>query len=180
LLTLILGFIATIFYVFIYTPMKRKSTFSLFMGAIPGAIPPLMGWTSVTNSISGLGIVLFGILFIWQLPHFLAIALYYNPQYVSARIKTVPNTVGVWATKWRVAFYTIALAAVTFSPYVLGHQNVAYVYLTAIVTALFVILSMQGLFIKEEKSNLLWARRYFLGSIIYLPTVLFILIFFKS
>ena len=86
-LTATLGLIATVTYVFLYTPMKKKTSWALFAGAIPGAIPPLMGWTSVTNSIGDLGIVLFAILFVWQLPHFLSISMYHARDYNKADFK---------------------------------------------------------------------------------------------
>jgi len=90
LLTALLGTLALASYVFLYTPLKRVSSLATVIGAIPGAIPPLMGWTAVTNEI-GLGAwVLFGILFLWQLPHFLAIAWMCREDYARAGLPMLP------------------------------------------------------------------------------------------
>ena len=80
-LTALLAFLALVVYVAVYTPMKRRSTLALFVGAVPGAIPPLMGWTAVTGRLDAGGLALFALLFAWQLPHFLAISIYLAEDY---------------------------------------------------------------------------------------------------
>jgi len=125
-LTALLGATAGVVYIFLYTPLKRKTSLALFAGAIPGAIPPLMGWTSATNTIEPMGLVLFGILFVWQLPHFLSIAIYHSEDYQGADIKTHPGHMGVRPTVHRIAIYTYALFLISVVPYWMGFTSVGY------------------------------------------------------
>ena len=93
LLTGLLGLLAFGGYVAVYTPLKRTSAAALFVGAVPGALPPLMGWTAVTGRLDAPGLALFAILFLWQIPHFLAIAIYRAADYARAGFKVLPLTV---------------------------------------------------------------------------------------
>jgi protoheme IX farnesyltransferase len=95
----LLGAIALVSYVWIYTPMKQISPLALWVGAVPGAMPPLLGWTAVTGRIEWPGVVLFGIMFLWQMPHFIAISMYREQEYNQAGIKTVPGVHGVAVAK---------------------------------------------------------------------------------
>jgi protoheme IX farnesyltransferase len=176
-LTAYLGLAATVFYVFLYTPLKRKSTFALFVGAVPGAIPPLMGWTAVTNSIDAFGLAIFSILFVWQLPHFLSISLFYAEDYKNAGIKIVPNISGIRPTKWRIVFYTFILAALGISPWLLNVRGQAYMFLSLLLGLIFLVYAFYGL-TKEEGSFLdrVWAKNYFWGSLMYLPSVLALMV----
>lgn len=179
-LTALLGLVATLVYVFLYTPMKKKTSWALFAGAIPGALPPLMGWTSVTNSIGELGVVLFGILFIWQLPHFLSISIYHMDDYNSAELKTVPAHIGIRPTLHRMGIYTLLLAVVSLAPYWIGAATVGYLNSVGLLGASFFAFSLLGYRTKEKSVEMmLWARRYFYGSIIYLPCVFILMLFFR-
>jgi protoheme IX farnesyltransferase len=176
-LTAYLGLAAAIIYVFLYTPMKKKSTFALFIGAVPGAIPPLMGWTAATNSIDLLGLLLFAILFVWQLPHFLSIAMYYADDYKNADIKIVPNVSGQFPTKIRILIYTGALMLLSIAPFFIGQRGHNYLYLSLIIGVLFTVFAFYGVVLgNNEKENQTWAKRYFWGSLIYLPSVLILMI----
>src|SRR4029079_894985 len=95
-LTALLGLIVIVGYVLLYTPMKTRSSLSTVIGAIPGAMPPLMGWTAATGEITIVAWALFATQFLWQFPHFLAIAWLYRDQYAKAGIKMLPvvDTVG--------------------------------------------------------------------------------------
>ncbi len=179
-LTAILGLIATVVYIFLYTPMKKKSSMALFAGAIPGAIPPLMGWTSVTNSIGGLGLVLFGILFIWQLPHFLSIAMYHVNDYDRADIKTFPSNIGMGRTiKW-IGFYTYLLFIVSLIPFYIGATSEAYKFAVVALGGGYFLYSLLGIALEENQEELLqWARSYFYGSLIYLPCIFVFMIIFR-
>ncbi len=179
LLTMILGIIATIFYIFIYTPMKLKSTWALFMGAIPGAMPPLMGWTTVTNNLDQMGLVLFGLLFIWQLPHFLAISIFHKEDYDNAGIQIVPTLEGIGPTKIRIYLYTLMLFAVVFLPLSINSLSKGYLWPALIVSGLFLILTFMGLIYNTDALNKKWAKNYFWGTLIYLPSILVIMLFFK-
>src|SRR5205823_2201701 len=89
-LTSLLGAITIATYLLIYTPAKRHTTLNTLIGAIPGAIPPVMGWTAVHNSLEPQGLALFAILFFWQMPHFLAIAIMYRNDYAAGGFKMLP------------------------------------------------------------------------------------------
>lgn len=180
-LTAILGMIATLVYILSYTPMKQKSANAVLVGAIPGAIPPLMGWTSMTNNLDMDGIYLFLILFIWQLPHFLSIAIYYAQDYKSAGLVVMPNTKGLLATKFQIVLYTLFLISL---PFMMNNFSGSTTYmvlnLIAGFTLLFVALmgiSKAKVSVDEHTKN--WSRKYFWGSLIYLPSLLLIIIFFR-
>lgn len=180
-LTALLGFVAMAAYVFFYTPLKQKTPLALFAGAIPGALPPLMGWTSVTNSIGALGVVLFAILFVWQLPHFLSIAIYHNDDYKKANLKTHPGHIGIRASLHRIAVYTLILMLISLVPYWLGEASVTYRNLVFVLGAGFLILSLMGHSLKEGSQELMqWARQYFYASIIYLPCVFVLMLLFRQ
>lgn len=181
ILSTVLCLIATILYVLFYTPLKKYSTISLFIGAIPGAIPPLVGWVSVTNKIGFEGIMLFAILFVWQLPHFLAIAIYHAKDYKNAGIKILPNIIGIHATKLRIVMYSALLFSITLIPV---YRNITTSYLYSVITTvlgfMFLLLAYQGLKVKSEQLELIWSRNYFWGTLIYLPFQLLTIVFFMK
>lgn len=177
--TMILSLIAAVLYLFAYTPMKLKSEAALFVGAIPGAIPPVMGWTTVTGKIDAMSLILFSILFIWQVPHFLAIAMYHAEDYDAANIKVYPNKIGFDKSKRDIFLYTIILVLSSLGPYFIGYSGSAYRNIALVCGGLFLFLSSLGFFIKENDALLSWARKYFWASIIYLPILLASLIFFS-
>lgn len=168
-LTAFLGLFGFVIYVGFYTPMKRFSMMALFMGAIPGAIPPMMGWTAVTNHI-GLGAwLLFALLFMWQLPHFLAIALRYQHEYEAAGFRTYPTVLGRRSAELHMIIYSIILILVSFLPFILGLADQYYFITAAFLGVLFASLSIANLLkIKKWK----WNRLVFFGSIVYLPLIL--------
>ncbi len=102
----LLAALALVSYVVVYTPLKRRTTLSLLIGAVPGAIPPLLGWTAVTGKIQGPGLILFGIMFLWQVPHFLAIATFRRDDYARAGLKVLPvERRGDRVTRWNIVGY---------------------------------------------------------------------------
>ena len=119
-MTAFLGLFAFVSYVWMYTPLKSQSFLALFVGAVPGAIPPLMGWTMVTNNLDPGGLALFGILFFWQIPHFLAIALFRQKEYAAAGIQVMPVQLGVKTTWQQSLVFTVALVANTVVLFPLG------------------------------------------------------------
>lgn len=174
-LTAWLGFIAAALYVFAYTPLKQKSVLALYVGAIPGALPPLMGWTIVMGKMTDMGWALFWILFVWQLPHFLAISIYHAKDYGKADIKVYPNSFGLTLTKWGIFSLTALLAYVALYPWIedIGVTDM-YGYFSLFLNTIFLGVSIKVLLVSNEKEELLrkWARIYFFGSIFYLPLLL--------
>ena len=125
-LTAVLGATALVVYVAIYTPAKRSTSWALLIGAVPGAIPPLMGYTAVTGAVDTGGLVLFGVLFFWQLPHFLAISLYLREDYARAGIRTVSLVHGEVVTQRLIAASAVLLLAMTLLPWPLGLGGMLY------------------------------------------------------
>jgi heme o synthase len=168
-LTGILGGLAFVAYVAIYTPMKRASAAALFVGAVPGALPPLMGWTAVTGRIDAGALALFGILFLWQIPHFLAIAIYRAEDYGRAGFEILPLSIGDRPTRLVIVVFSAALVATSL---VLGPLRVAgpaYTAAAALLGAGFLLWGLAGL---RRAASRVWARSLFLASLVYL-TLLF-------
>jgi heme o synthase len=168
-LTAGLGALALVSYVAIYTPMKQSSPTALLVGAVPGALPPLMGWTGATGSLDAPGFVLFGILFLWQIPHFLAISVFRQEEYERAGLKVLPSVKGVEAAKAQALFYGALLLPVSILLFPLRVAGVFYMVSALALGAFFVAAIVKG--IRRDDPNV-WARRVFFASLIYL-TLLF-------
>lgn len=180
LLAMFLAFIATFSYVALYTPLKKISPIALFIGAIPGAIPPLVGWVAATGSISYWGILLFSILFVWQIPHFLAIAIYHVRDYAVAGIKVFPAIFGTRVTKIRILFYSFLLMCIALTPFYFGKiTSLNYILMTLLLGFALSFIALMGLYQKIQLQEERWARHYFFSTLVYLPLQLFILVFFS-
>ncbi|UCF48964.1 MAG: protoheme IX farnesyltransferase [Myxococcales bacterium] len=164
----LLGLIALISYVAIYTPMKQYTPAALFVGALPGALPPLMGWTAVTGSIDLPGLVLFGVLFFWQIPHFIAISIFRQEEYERAGLKVLPSVRGVRSAKVQSAIYAAALWAVSLLLVPYGLAGAIYLVTAVVVGGYFFWMAIRGF--KAEDSNV-WAKKFFVASLIYLTAL---------
>ena len=164
-----LGLIALLSYVAIYTPMKQWTPAALFVGAVPGALPPLMGWTAVTGTINAPGLVLFGILFFWQIPHFIAISIFRQEEYERAGLKVLPSVRGLQSSKVQAAVYSFAVWAVSILLVPYGLAGPIYLFTAVVAGALFFGESLRGFRAPDAK---VWAKKLFVASLIYL-TVLF-------
>jgi protoheme IX farnesyltransferase len=169
-LTGILGFIALGSYVGVYTPMKRHSGAALFVGAVPGAIPPLMGWTAVTGRIEAPGLVLFAILFLWQIPHFLAIAIFRAADYARAGIKVLPGSISERATRLAIVGFSVVLVAATILLEPLRVAGLRYMLAATLLGAVLIGWGAAGFRRTADRG---WARSLFFFSIVYL-TLLFV------
>jgi protoheme IX farnesyltransferase len=170
LLTGLLGLLAISGYVAVYTPLKRVSGAALFVGAVPGALPPLMGWTAVTGRLDASGLALFAVLFLWQVPHFLAIATYRGADYARAGFKVLPLTVSVRATRATMFAFSVVLVAVTIGLEPLRVAGPRYALCAALLGAVFIGWAAAG-FRRAAENR--WARSLFVYSIVYL-TLLFV------
>lgn len=169
-LTCILGFVAFASYVFLYTPLKQKSSLALFVGAVPGALPPLMGWTTATGRMDAPGLVLFGILFLWQIPHFLAISVFRAEEYSRAGFKVMPAEQGMRQTRaWALAC-AVAMVLVSLALRPLGVSGWMYTSAAALLGAGFVVWTAAGyrLANREGAGAARWGRSLFGASILYL------------
>jgi protoheme IX farnesyltransferase len=159
-----------VFYLFIYTPLKRVTTLNTIIGAVPGALPPLIGWTAARGSINAEGLTLFAILFLWQMPHFLAIAWLYREDYAQAGFKMLSEgDEDGFITGRQAVLYALALLAVSLLPSVFFAYSVIYFYGALLLGGAFVALA--GNF-AVSGGSVPAARMLFLGSIAYLPLLL--------
>jgi protoheme IX farnesyltransferase len=170
-LSALLGIAVIVGYLFAYTPLKTRTTLSTFVGAFPGAIPPLIGWTAARGSMSVEAWVLFAILFLWQFPHFLAIAWMYREDYGRAGILMLPVVEPEGrVTGQQIVAYTLMLLPVSLLPTFLGLSGKIYFYGAIILGLAFLYSSLRAAFSQSRQQ----ARRLLLASVIYLP-LLFIL-----
>lgn len=165
-LTAVLGVVVIVGYVFLYTPLKTKTSVSTAIGAIPGAMPPLMGWTSSANEITLGAWALFAVLFLWQFPHFLAIAVMYRDQYAKAGILMLPVVEPSGRmTARQIVLFTIMLVPVSLAPFFIGFAGVIFLAGASLLGIWFLFESIAAARAKTVERN----RRLLLVSVIYLP-----------
>lgn len=153
-------------YVLFYTPLKRRTSLSTLVGGVPGALPPVIGWAAATGSITLPALVLFGIVFFWQMPHFLAIAWMYRDDYAAAGIPLLPVLEPDGRrTGQQALLYAAALWPVSLMPVLVGLAGAPYVVVATVLG--FALIALSALFARERSD--LAARRLFLFSITYLP-----------
>jgi protoheme IX farnesyltransferase len=172
-LTAFLGAFTLTSYIFVYTPLKRISTACTIIGAVPGAIPPLMGWTAATGSLAVGGWILFGILFFWQLPHFMAISWIYREDYGRAGfvMTSVRDENGI-ATARQAVIWALALFAVSVAPSFAGMTGVAYLAGAIASSLAMLAMSIRFFFDRSNKT----AMKLFMTSNFYLIVVMTMLV----
>jgi protoheme IX farnesyltransferase len=165
-LSALLGLTVIAGYVFAYTPLKTRTTLSTLVGAFPGAVPPLIGWTAARGTISLEGWILFAILFLWQFPHFLAIAWMYREDYARAGILMLPVVEPDGrVTAQQIVVYTVMLLPVSLLPTVMGMAGRVYFVGAIVLGLLFLYSSLRAAFSMSRQQ----ARRLLLASVLYLP-----------
>lgn len=161
-------------YLFLYTPLKRMTSLNSVVGAVPGAMPPVIGWAAATGGLSIESFVMFSILFLWQIPHALAIAVMYREDFARGGIKLLPvEDPGGASTGRQVVSYCMALIPAGMAPAVVGMAGGAYFAASAILGALYL---GYGVHMARE-GGAASARRLFYYSLIYLPALLLAMIF---
>jgi protoheme IX farnesyltransferase len=171
LLTAGLAAFALISYVLVYTPLKRVTPLALVIGAIPGAVPPLLGWTAVTNSLDLPGAVLFAILLVWQMPHFLAISVFRKEDYAAAGIRCVPVVRGETVAKMQAIAWAALLIPVSMALTPLGVTGPVYLVAALVLGGVFLIQALRGLGTQDQGASVRWARQLFVLSLVYLPAL---------
>jgi heme o synthase len=160
-------------YVLVYTPLKRRTSFATVMGAIPGALPPVIGWAAARGALTQGAWVLFAIVFLWQLPHFLAIAWIYRDDYARAGFPMLPVIEPDGRSTARQAtFYCAALLPVSMAPTLLGLTSTTYFVAAFLLGLVFLALTLKFARTRAVPD----ARRLFFGSIIYLPILWMLMI----
>lgn len=175
-LSAVLAAVTILIYIFAYTPLKRLTTWNTLVGAIPGALPPMVGWAAARGSAEWPAWSLFAILFFWQMPHFFAIAWMYREDYARAgfRMLSSSDANGARSGRQTVAFAILLLAASAL-PSLLGLTSRNYLPLELLLTIAFLALAARFAMRRDTLS----ARQLFFGSILYLPLLLIVLVLTK-
>jgi protoheme IX farnesyltransferase len=168
LLTAVLGALALGLYLLLYTPLKRVTSLAMVVGAVAGAAPPLMGWTAATGAVGKGGLVLFLVVGLWQVPHFLAVALCRSDDYARAGIRTVPLSRGVGAAKAQILLCTALLLPGSLLLVPLGLAGLGYACVAASAGTLLLLGAMRGL---RQEAGATWARGMYRASLAYLPAL---------
>jgi heme o synthase len=176
-LSAVLGLTVISGYLFGYTPLKTRTSLSTFVGAFPGAVPPLIGWASARGTVGVEAWVLFAILFLWQFPHFLAIAWMYREDYTRAGILMLPVVEPDGrVTGQQIVLYTVMLLPVSLLPTLLGTAGKIYFVGAIVLGLLFLYFSLRAAFSKSRQA----ARQLLLASVIYLPLLFILMVLDRS
>jgi len=174
--TCVLGLAALVTYVLVYTPLKRHTYLALLVGAMPGAMPPLLGWSTVTGSVGLGGVLLFLFLFLWQVPHFAAITIFRSDDYRCAGLRVVSVEHGEKAARHMIALYAALLVVTSFSFVSSRLAGPKYAVAAIVGGAAFLALALTGTLAGPSLDSRGWAKRVFACSIPYLVIMLFVLV----
>jgi heme o synthase len=176
LLTTVIGAVSLLSYLFIYTPLKRMTWLNTAVGAVPGALPPLMGWAAARGELGGGGWALFAILAFWQLPHFYAIAWIYRDDYAKAGFQMLPNVDPDGSrTAQHTMNHTLALLPISLCPFLFHLAGPVYLAGAIVLGAGFSWCALRF----AQELGVGRARQLFFASIVYLPLLLALLVFDK-
>lgn len=171
-LTAGLGALTILSYVGVYTPLKSRTHWNTFVGAVPGALPAMMGWAAATDRVGVEAWVLFTILFFWQLPHFYSIAWMYREDYASGGLRMITEHEKVgYRLGWQIVFYSLVLIPASLAPVYVGMAGQVYFFTAFTAGALFVTFAF-GMVIYRMAP----ARRFMAASIVYLSTLIVVMI----
>ena len=178
LLASLLALATLLSYLFLYTPLKRKSSFCTLVGALPGAVPPLIGWAAATNRLSFGAWILYSLLFFWQFPHFMAIAWMYREDYSRAGYFVLPANERAKAlfVNWQTLMPLLLLAPVSFLPALTSKVSVLYYVGAVLLWAGFLYYGAQLVLQKSNSS----ARQLLTASIVYLPSLVTLMIVLRK
>lgn len=177
LLAFIVGAVTAAIYVLVYTPLKRVTPWCVAAGAIVGALPPVMGWTAATGTLATGAIALFVIMFVWQLPHFLAIAWIYREEYANARMSVVRLTdVPGTRTTRHIVMLNLFLVPLTLLPALVGIAGTGYTFTAVILGAAFIATAIK----RPTTAMGAYARRVFYASLVYLPVLFIVMAIFRK
>ena len=175
-ITAIVSFSTIFLYIFVYTPLKKHTTWNTLLGSIPGALPPIGGWTAATGRIDAPAWILFGILFCWQMPHFLSIAVIYASDYKKGEFKMLPSVYPESRRlKYIIMFFSLAMVITTIGLYIIKMAGVYFAVASALLGIMFILVSIKMITDGTVKS----AKQLMFTSILYLPLILIILILEK-
>ena len=170
--TAALTLLTFLLYVLVYTPLKQRSHICTAIGAIPGALPPVLGWVAADAPLDVRPLALFGILFLWQFPHFLAIAFMYRDEYRRAGLKMLPGNNVPRIVGWMAVCYAVLLIPVSLIPSTVGLAGSGYAAAAIVLGLGYLVASIR--FLRDESQQT--ARAVVLTSLVYLPVLLFALV----
>jgi protoheme IX farnesyltransferase len=172
-LTASIAFLTILSYICVYTPSKTRSRWNTIIGSFPGALPPVGGWTAATNEINSPALVLFLILFCWQIPHFLSLAIIYKDDYKKAGFKMLPSVSNnLDSTLFQIVFFIMALIVSSVGIYLLKLTSIVYMLGAVLLGTIFLVYSANILFEQSNKK----IKKLFIFSIIYLPLLMILII----
>jgi protoheme IX farnesyltransferase len=165
--------VSILFYVLVYTVwLKRRTPQNIVIGGAAGAFPPVIGWAAATGDVTLLPLLLFTLIFLWTPPHFWALSLFVRSDYANAGVPMLPVVSGPTVTRQQIALYTLPMAAAAIAPWPLGLAGALYGIAAAVLSAAFVLLSLQVLVNRAtEPAEMKPERRLFAFSILYLFAV---------
>lgn len=176
-LTALLGLVVIVAYVLVYTPLKTRTSASVAIGALPGALPPLMGWTAAANEITLGAWALFVTQFLWQFPHFLAIAWLYREEYARAGVKMLPALEPEGRiTSRQIVLFTIMLVPASLAPFFLGLSGMVFLVGASVLGVAFLVYGIHTARLRTNES----ARRLLFVSVIYLPLLFLLMVADKN
>ena len=170
-----LAVLSLLLYGFVYTPLKRKGQIAVFVGALPGAFPPMIGWVAATNHFGWAPGILFAIQFFWQFPHFWAIGWLAFDEYKKAGIQMMPGEGKTTETAFRIMIYTLFLIPVGWLPYLLGMTGINSALVAMVGGILFLAQTFHLMRTCTDKA----ALQMMFGSLLYLPLVQIVYLFDK-
>jgi heme o synthase len=177
LLSGIMGIFTLGTYIFLYTPLKRKTPLSTFIGAFPGAVPPLIGWTAVSGNIGIEAIVLFAIMFFWQFPHFHAIAWMYREDYARAGIRMLPVIEPDGrSTSRQIVFYALVLLPVSLLPFLIGLAGHIYLFGAFVLSLAYLYFGIRTAILRSRQE----AKYLLQASVLYLPLLFALMLINKT
>jgi heme o synthase len=176
LLTFALELLALVSYVAAYTPLKTRTSWALLLGTVPGALPPLIGWTAVTDRLDARGLLLFGLLVAWQIPHFLAIAMFRRNEYRAAGMQVFPVVHGEGATRIWMVIWAFLLLVLSLALVPLGLGGAVYASVAGVLGVVFLLLVLHGVLRDGGRP---WAWKVFRLSLLHL-TALFVALLLSS
>ena len=166
-----LALTALLAYVPLYTTLKRTTPWAILVGGVTGALPPMIGWAAITARLDPEAWALFGILFLWQIPHFWALALYKREEYAQAGLPLLPLVAGEDPTWRQITLYIVGLLPVSLVLYPLGAVGAPYVAVALLLGSGFLFLALRGLRLPSGPARDRLARTLFLYSLFYLPAL---------
>jgi protoheme IX farnesyltransferase len=170
LTTGLLGALAIVSYVAIYTPLKYRGPSALLVGAVPGALPPLMGWTAATGTLGWGGMSLFAIVFAWQMPHVIGLSTYRRNDYAAAGIRVLPLVAGIPAARRHAIGWALAMLPIGAAPFALGLAGYGYLAVSLALGVGYVASAARPLAEGDAAADV-WGRKVFVASLFYVPVV---------